>query len=130
MCTDLRDYPVAVRCTEQGTTLIELVMAIAIAGVMIVGLMTAYASIAGRSLEQKNLRIGLMALVMAAVMVGMGFAAVPLYQMFCQVTGFGGTTQVASESDAAMAERLAASAGAPPISTTTRVSRLSGISWP
>ena len=37
---------------------------------------TASASIAGRSLEQKNLRIGLMALVMAAVMVGMGFAAV------------------------------------------------------
>ena len=51
MCTDLRDYPVAVRCTEQGTTLIELVMAIDIAGVMIVGLMTAYASIAGRSAD-------------------------------------------------------------------------------
>jgi cytochrome c oxidase assembly protein subunit 11 len=29
-----------------------------------------------------------------AAMVGASFAAVPLYRMFCQVTGFGGTTQV------------------------------------
>jgi cytochrome c oxidase assembly protein subunit 11 len=29
------------------------------------------------------------------LMLGASFAAVPLYQMFCQVTGFGGTTQVA-----------------------------------
>lgn len=28
-------------------------------------------------------------------MVGLSFAAVPLYRLFCQVTGFGGTTQVA-----------------------------------
>lgn len=26
-------------------------------------------------------------------MIGMSYAAVPLYQMFCQVTGYGGTTQ-------------------------------------
>jgi cytochrome c oxidase assembly protein subunit 11 len=26
-------------------------------------------------------------------MVGVSFAAVPLYQMFCRVTGYGGTTQ-------------------------------------
>lgn len=32
---------------------------------------------------------GLLALAMA----GLGFAAVPLYDMFCRVTGFGGTTQ-------------------------------------
>lgn len=29
-------------------------------------------------------------------MVGMSFAAVPLYRLFCQVTGYGGTTQVAT----------------------------------
>jgi len=34
---------------QQGTTLVELVMAIAIAGVLVVGLMTAYSSIVGRS---------------------------------------------------------------------------------
>ena len=26
-------------------------------------------------------------------MVGMAYAAVPLYELFCQVTGYGGTTQ-------------------------------------
>ena len=34
--------------------------------------------------------------VFVAGMVGMAFAAVPLYRIFCQVTGFGGTTQQAS----------------------------------
>ena len=40
-------------CTERqaGTTLIELVMAIAVAGVLLVGLMTAYSSIVGRSAD-------------------------------------------------------------------------------
>jgi cytochrome c oxidase assembly protein subunit 11 len=32
---------------------------------------------------------------LALVMVGLSFAAVPLYRLFCQVTGYGGTTQVA-----------------------------------
>jgi len=32
----------------------------------------------------------------AAVMVGVSFAAVPLYSWFCRTTGFGGTTQVAT----------------------------------
>jgi cytochrome c oxidase assembly protein subunit 11 len=31
--------------------------------------------------------------VFVAGMVGMAFAAVPLYKIFCQVTGYGGTTQ-------------------------------------
>ena len=30
------------------------------------------------------------------VMLGLSFAAVPLYDLFCRVTGFGGTTQNAS----------------------------------
>jgi len=33
----------------------------------------------------------------AATMIGFSFAAVPLYKVFCQVTGYGGTTQLASE---------------------------------
>jgi cytochrome c oxidase assembly protein subunit 11 len=32
-----------------------------------------------------------------AGMLGLSYAAVPLYRIFCQVTGFGGTTQVATE---------------------------------
>jgi cytochrome c oxidase assembly protein subunit 11 len=34
--------------------------------------------------------------VVAAAMVGMAFAAVPLYNWFCRATGFAGTPQVAS----------------------------------
>ncbi len=63
------------------------------------------------TLEDRNKRTMMIAFGMALAMLGLGYAAVPLYDLFCRVTGFGGTTQVASESDAAMAERLAASAG-------------------
>lgn len=41
-----------------------------------------------------------LALNMLAIVVGMAllsYASVPLYRMFCQVTGFGGTTQFVSE---------------------------------
>jgi cytochrome c oxidase assembly protein subunit 11 len=34
-------------------------------------------------------------------MVGVGFAAVPLYRLFCQVTGFGGTTMRVDAAQAA-----------------------------
>ena len=61
--------------------------------------------------DQKNTRVALLALMGAAAMLGLGYAAVPLYDLFCRVTGFGGTTQVASETDAQVAERIAASAG-------------------
>ncbi len=33
------------------------------------------------------------------IMLGLSFAAVPLYDLFCRVTGFGGTTQNASTKD-------------------------------
>ena len=42
--------------------------------------------------RQSNLRVALMAGAVAASMIGVGFAAVPLYRIFCDVTGFGGTT--------------------------------------
>jgi len=31
------------------------------------------------------------------IMLGLSFAAVPLYDIFCRVTGFGGTTQISKE---------------------------------
>ena len=40
----------------------------------------------------RHLRTGLMAGGIALAMVGLAFASVPLYRVFCQVTGFGGTT--------------------------------------
>ena len=49
------------------------------------------------------------ALILGSVvcgMVGLAFAAVPLYELFCQVTGFGGTTQVAEEAPEAIGERM------------------------
>ena len=49
------------------------------------------------------------ALVLGGVvcgMVGLAFGAVPLYKLFCQVTGFGGTTQVAEEAPAEIGERV------------------------
>jgi len=50
------------------------------------------------SVKLANGRTGLTAaicFVFVAGMVGMSFAAVPLYRAFCQVTGYGGTTQQA-----------------------------------
>lgn len=46
---------------------------------------------------RKNKRVGVMLSGLAVGMVGLAFASVPLYQLFCQVTGYGGTTQVASD---------------------------------
>ncbi|WP_108395609.1 cytochrome c oxidase assembly protein [Devosia submarina] len=50
------------------------------------------------TLARRNKRVALMAAATVAGMVGLAYASVPLYQLFCQVTGYGGTTQVASES--------------------------------
>jgi cytochrome c oxidase assembly protein subunit 11 len=43
--------------------------------------------------------------VFVALMVGMAYAAVPLYSWFCRTTGFGGTTQVATAAPVGMLER-------------------------
>ncbi len=48
-----------------------------------------------------NLKTALMAGGLAVSMVGLGFAAVPLYRVFCETTGFGGTTMRVSEAQAA-----------------------------
>ena len=40
-----------------------------------------------------NAKTASLAGLLAVSMVGVGFAAVPLYNLFCRVTGFGGTTQ-------------------------------------
>lgn len=63
-------------------------------------------------LESRNRRTLGIALGIAAAMLGLGYASVPLYRLFCEVTGFGGTTQRATESEAATAAAIGASAGA------------------
>lgn len=45
-------------------------------------------------LAQKNGRTAAIFALLALAMVGLAFASAPLYRLFCQVTGFGGTTQM------------------------------------
>lgn len=47
-----------------------------------------------RQLTRKNARTGFLVLGTVVTMLAVSFAAVPMYRLFCQVTGFGGTTQV------------------------------------
>jgi len=75
---------------------------------------------------RRNLRTGLIAFAGACAMLGLGYASVPLYRLFCQVTGFGGTTMVASESKAANA---AANATGAKISIRFDASAASDMPW-
>jgi len=45
------------------------------------------------SIAQRNNRTALVFALVALAMLGLAFASVPLYRLFCQVTGFAGTTQ-------------------------------------
>ena len=40
-----------------------------------------------------NMKVAVICATIAVGMVGLAYASVPLYRLFCQVTGFGGTTQ-------------------------------------
>ena len=39
-------------------------------------------------------------------MLGLSFAAVPLYDLFCRVTGFGGTTQISKEAPKIVLDKI------------------------
>lgn len=56
-------------------------------------------------LARRNRRVASIAGLAALGMVGMAYAAVPLYQIFCQVTGYGGTTQSAETASATTIDR-------------------------
>jgi cytochrome c oxidase assembly protein subunit 11 len=43
--------------------------------------------------DRRNRNVAFVCAGVFAGMVGLSYAAVPLYQLFCQVTGYGGTTQ-------------------------------------
>ncbi len=49
-----------------------------------------------QDLAQKNARTISTVLLVVCAMVGLSFASVPLYSVFCRVTGWGGTTQVSA----------------------------------
>ena len=46
--------------------------------------------------DRRNRRTLITMAAVGVAMLGLGFASVPLYRIFCQQTGFGGTTQRAS----------------------------------
>jgi len=56
--------------------------------------------------SRSNLRIVAMCLLMVGSMGGLAFASVPLYRLFCQVTGYGGTTQRAEAPSAPAIDKL------------------------
>ena len=55
--------------------------------------------------KAQNRKILFSCVFVVGAMVGLAYASVPLYKLFCQVTGFGGTTQVATEAPVAVSER-------------------------
>ena len=55
------------------------------------------------ALAQRNARTGIIAALFALGMVGFAFASVPLYRLFCEVTGLNGTTQRAERAPGAVA---------------------------
>jgi cytochrome c oxidase assembly protein subunit 11 len=56
-------------------------------------------------LQARHRRVAFACFVFVGAMVGASFAAVPLYDLFCRVTGFGGTPRFASTAPAAPIER-------------------------
>ncbi|WP_188820514.1 cytochrome c oxidase assembly protein [Novosphingobium indicum] len=61
----------------------------------------AQASNAAERAKQSNRKVALVALSLALGMLGLGYASVPLYRIFCQVTGYGGTTKRVDAAQAA-----------------------------
>ena len=58
------------------------------------------------ALAQRNTRTALLMGLLAIAMVGLAFASVPLYRLFCQVTGFGGTPVRAEQAPGAVAGQV------------------------
>lgn len=56
--------------------------------------------------EGRHAATALLLISVVAAMVGLSFASVPLYQMFCSVTGFGGTTRRADAAPTRVAAGL------------------------
>ncbi|WP_094462307.1 cytochrome c oxidase assembly protein [Pannonibacter phragmitetus] len=55
--------------------------------------------------DARNRKVAFVCASIFFAMVGASFAAVPLYELFCQVTGFGGTTQRAESESGTVIDR-------------------------
>lgn len=58
-----------------------------------------------RHQQRSNKRLGIVLAGLVVAMVGLAYASVPLYELFCRVTGFGGTTQIADQDSTEILER-------------------------
>jgi cytochrome c oxidase assembly protein subunit 11 len=58
------------------------------------------------NLARRNRRTGMIAGGVAACMVGLAFASVPLYAIFCAVTGYNGTPQIGGIAPGATDQRV------------------------
>jgi cytochrome c oxidase assembly protein subunit 11 len=58
------------------------------------------------TLDARNRRVALFAALFVAAMVGVAFASVPLYRLFCEATGFDGTTGRALKAPGAVAGQI------------------------
>lgn len=56
-------------------------------------------------LQARNRRMMMTVSLVVCGMIGLSFASVPLYDLFCRVTGFGGTTQTADVSSDTVIDR-------------------------
>lgn len=56
--------------------------------------------------RDRNLRTLAMLVGVVVVMTGLAYASVPLYRLFCQVTGYGGTPQRADIAPTTVADRV------------------------
>ena len=55
--------------------------------------------------RRANVRVAAACLAFFAGMIGLAYASVPLYELFCRVTGYGGTTQVAETAPVQVLDR-------------------------
>lgn len=60
----------------------------------------------GAATQRRNARLGVVIVGAAVAMLGLSFAAVPLYNLFCAATGYGGTTMVATAAPGTVGTRM------------------------
>lgn len=59
-----------------------------------------------KDMARSNRKVAVVCASVFGLMVGAAYAAVPLYDLFCRVTGFGGTTQIATAESDVVIDRM------------------------
>jgi cytochrome c oxidase assembly protein subunit 11 len=58
-----------------------------------------------KSVSSRHARVAVACAAFGFGMLGMAYAAVPLYELFCRVTGYGGTTQISDTAPLSVSEK-------------------------